>query len=321
LPLNVSELYMKKPTLFVIGILVLAFISIYFIIPQKIKTANVIEIDANDVNVSKFLVNKRQWHKWWPGQHNAADSIHFSYKGVDYILQESTNSEMKTLIKIGDMELNSQLLYATTGEGMCEVTWTTEMQSSINPIERITQFVKIKRFTKDIDTLLTGFKKFMQKDTNVYGMAIKISKIKNTIVLASVIHANDYPTPETIYGIVKDLKKQINAQNAIPIDSPMMNVHPDEHTGYQLTVAVPINKVIKLGANTIINRLVKDANMLEATVKGGKGTIKNAFVQLRNYQKDYRLVSPAMPYESLITNRLAEKDTAKWVTKIFWPIL
>ncbi|MCQ6958064.1 hypothetical protein [Mucilaginibacter aquariorum] len=311
---------MKKPTLFVIGILVLAFISIYFIIPQKIKTTNVIEIDAADVNIAKFLVNKRQWNKWWPGQHNTADSIHFSYNGADYVLQESTNSAMKTLIKIGDIELSSQLLYATTGEGMSEVTWVTEMQSSINPIKRIAEFVKIKHVTKDIDTLLTGFKKFMQTDTNVYGIAVKISKIKNPTVLASTIHTNDYPSPVVIYNIVNNLKKQVSAQNAIVADSPMLNVHANEGDGYQVMVAIPINKTITAGPNTIINQLVMGGNLLETTVKGGKNTILNAFTQLKHYQKDHRLISPAMPYELLITNRLAEKDTAKWVTKVFWPI-
>ena len=318
--LNVSEFYMKKPTLLVLGILVLAFISIYFIIPQKIKTTNVIEIDAADVNIAKFLVNKRQWNKWWPGQHNTADSIHFSYNGADYVLQESTNSQMKALIKIGDIELNSQLLYATTGEGMCEVTWATEMQSSINPIERIAEFVKIKRHAKTIDTILTRFKKFMQTDTNVYGMAIKISHIKNPIVLATTTHLNEYPAPETIYSLANSLRKQIKAQDALQLDSPMMNVHPDENGGYQVMVAIPVNKIIKPGNGMVLNKLVKNANVLEAEVKGGKNTILNAFTQLKHYQKDHRLISPAMPYELLITNRLAEKDTAKWVTKLFWPI-
>jgi hypothetical protein len=311
---------MKKPTLFVIGILVLAFISIYFVIPQKIKTTNVVEIDATDINVAKFLVNKRLWNKWWPGRHNAADSIHFSYNGADYVLQESTNSEMKTLIKIDDIELNSQLIYATTGEGMCEVTWLTEKQSSLNPFERIAEFVKIKRHAKSMDTILAGFKKFMQNEINVYGMAIKISHVKNPIVLATTAHLNDYPAPETIYSMAISLRKQIKAQDALPLDSPMMNVHPDENDGYLIMVAIPINKIIKPGNGMVLNKLVKNANILEAEVKGGKNSIMNAFTQLKNYQKDHRLISPAMPYELLITNRLAEKDTAKWVTRVFWPI-
>ena len=32
-------------------------------------------------------------------------------------------------------------------------------------------------------------------------------------------------------------------------------------------------------------------------------------------------MSPAIPFESLITNRLEEPDTSKWVTKIYYPFL
>ncbi|MCO5934356.1 hypothetical protein NAF17_02290 [Mucilaginibacter sp. RB4R14] len=311
---------MKKPVLILFGLLLLAIISIYFVIPQKIKTTNVIDIDATDINVSKFLVNKKAWVKWWPGQHNAIDSSNYNLKGVIYILKESTNSEMKAIIKFDDIKLNTQLIYATTGEDICEVTWFTEMQSSLNPYTRVADFIKIKRITKDIDGILKSFKKFMQTDVNVYGMPIKISQIKNPIVLALTTNTPNYPTPEVIYNLVGELKKQINEQNARGLDSPMLNIHVNETKGYQIMIAIPINKVIMPGKNMAINNLVKNGNQLETNVKGGKNVILNAYAQLKNYQTAHRLISPAMPYESLITNRFTEKDTAKWVTKIFWPI-
>ncbi|MBB5397592.1 hypothetical protein [Mucilaginibacter sp. AK015] len=311
---------MKKPALITIGLLLLAFISVYYIIPQKIKTARVIEIDATDINVARFLVNKKPWSKWWPGQHNTSDSSMFMYQGASYHLLESTNSEMRLTIRRGNIELNSQVIYATTGEGMCEVTWFTEMQSSTNPFLRIAQYIKIKRVTKNIDTLLTAFKRFMQTEKNVYGMNIKLAKIKNPIVLASTTHTASYPTPTIIYSLVSDLKKQIITQGALAVDSPMMNVHKDEKNGFAVMVAIPINRQITPGTNTVINRLVKGGNVLEAEVTGGKNTVANAFRQVKRYQKDHGLISPAMPYELLITNRLAEKDTTKWTTRIYWPI-
>ncbi|MGY4536727.1 hypothetical protein ACVW0P_001141 [Mucilaginibacter sp. UYNi724] len=311
---------MKKPFVILFAILLLAFISVYFIIPQKIKTTNVVEMDATDVNVSKFLVNKRPWAKWWPGQHNVADSSLYNFNGTDYLLQRNTNSDMQALIKFDGMEVNSQLIYATIGEGSCRVTWFTEMQSSLNPFERVSQFVKTKSLTKDLNTILSGFKKFMQTDTNIYGMKVRVSPIKNPIVLASSTNTHDYPSPKTIYSLVAALKQQISLQHATAVDSPMLNVHPGETDGYQIMVAIPINKNIMPGKNMKINMLVKNGNALEADVTGGKNTIINAFTQLKNYQKAHRLISPAMPFEVLVTNRLAQPDTAKWTTKIFWPI-
>lgn len=311
---------MKKPVLLVFGVLVLAFISVYFIIPQKIEVTRVVEIDATDINTSKYLVNKRPWAKWWPGKHAAADSSSYTYKNINFTLGENTNSEMHALIRQNDIELKSVMTYATTGEGMCEVTWAAEKQSSLNPFERVAEYLKIKRLAQDLDAVLIDFKRFMQTDTNVYGMHFTISKIKHPFVLATIFSTNDYPHAEVIYKLVDDLKKQIRAENAMAIDSPMMNVHPGETGGYQVTVAVPINKIITPGKNAVINKLVKNANVLETQVTGGKNTILNAFVQLKNYQKAHRLISPAMPFESLITNRLAERDTTKWITKVYCPI-
>lgn len=311
---------MKKPVLLIFGTLLLAFISIYFIIPQTIQATRVVEIDATDINISKFLVNKRPWAKWWPGKHVATDSSLYTYKNISFTLQKNTNSEMHALISQDDIELNSILTYATTGEGMCEVTWFAEKQSSLNPFARVAEYFKIKRIANELDVVLADFKKFMQADVNVYGMSFTIAKIQHPIVLATTVNTTDYPSVVLIYNKVGELRKQIHQENAVAVDSPMMNVHPVETGGYLVTVAVPINKIIKPGKNAMINKLVKDANALEAQIKGGKNTILNGFVQLKNYQKAHRLISPAMPFESLVTNRLAEKDTAKWVTKIYCPV-
>jgi hypothetical protein len=41
---------------------------------------------------------------------------------------------------------------------------------------------------------------------------------------------------------------------------------------------------------------------------------------MKNYVEDNKKTSPAIPYQSLITNRLTETDTTKWVTKLYYPV-
>ena len=311
---------MKKPALLIFGLLLFAFVSIYFIIPEKIKTTQKINIDATDVNVSRFLVNKRLWAKWWPGQYNAADSSLYAYKGIRYTLKKSTNERIQVLIKTGDLEIDSWLNYLATEEGMTTVTWITEKQSSLNPFTRIAGFLKIKSTTGDLDEILSHFKKFMQKDINVYGISVKLNKIKDPIVLASTINSKTYPSEALIYSTIENLKQQIAAQQAKVVNYPIMNINHIDDNDYHITIALPIDRLIEPGANAKINKLVKGANILETDVKGGRHTVANAMMQLKKYQQDYRLISPAMPYEQLISNRLTEKDTTKWVTKIYYPI-
>jgi hypothetical protein len=61
-------------------------------------------------------------------------------------------------------------------------------------------------------------------------------------------------------------------------------------------------------------------NILVAEVKGGPYTVTNAFNSLHDYVTDHDLQSPAIPFQSLITNRLQQPDSTKWITKIYYPI-
>ena len=63
-----------------------------------------------------------------------------------------------------------------------------------------------------------------------------------------------------------------------------------------------------------------NGNILVAEVRGGVSTVKQAFRNLSNYVGDYGRQSPALPFESLVTDRLKETDTTKWVTKLYFPV-
>jgi effector-binding domain-containing protein len=311
---------MKKPALFVLGLLLLAFISIYFIIPQYITAKSVVRVDVTDVNAFKFIIKPSSWKKWWPGEHTGTDSTVYTHNGITYTLQKSTNSYIQVQIKKGDDVLNSRITYLAADEGSTDVTWYALQQSSINPFARIAEFIRIKNMQGDMDDILMQFNKFMQNDVNVYGISFKIKKITDHWLITTSSTTKTYPAMETVYGLIENLRKQIASQKAKEIGSPMLNVNQTDNKDYEVMVALPINKAIKPGANTKLIEMVVGGNMLGADVKGGKQTVANAFVQLKNYQKDHGLISPAMPFEILITNRLTEKDTAKWVTKLYWPI-
>ena len=61
-------------------------------------------------------------------------------------------------------------------------------------------------------------------------------------------------------------------------------------------------------------------NILVGEVKGGLSTILNAEKQLANYVFDYGKASPAIPFQSLVTDRSLEADSSKWITRLNYPI-
>jgi hypothetical protein len=60
--------------------------------------------------------------------------------------------------------------------------------------------------------------------------------------------------------------------------------------------------------------------ILVAEVKGGTATVEEGFRQLEFYIDEHELSSPGRPFQSLITDRSIEKDSTKWVTKLYYPV-
>ena len=61
-------------------------------------------------------------------------------------------------------------------------------------------------------------------------------------------------------------------------------------------------------------------NILVAEVKGDNARIDQCEQAMKYYVEDYQKSSPAISFQRLITNRLTEKDSTKWVTTINYPI-
>ncbi|RFZ82054.1 hypothetical protein DYU05_15605 [Mucilaginibacter terrenus] len=310
---------MKRPALLVFGTLLIIVVSIYFIIPQYITATSVVSVDATDVNVARFLVDQHQWPKWWPGKVVAGDSV-YEFNGNRITITNAAAGYVDCDVNTGNDVLKCKVSYQASGEGATNITWKAAKQSSLNPITRISEYFRIKKENTELEKILKSFKKFIQTDVNVYGLKIKLSKVKDGTMLATSTSTTTYPDMAVIYNLIDGLHKQISAAGANESNKPMLNINQVDEKEYHTMVAVPINKEVQPDQKSVINKMVVGGNLLETETKGGRGAINNAFTQLKRYQKDHGLISPAMPYEVMMNNRLMEKDTAKWVTKVYWPI-
>jgi hypothetical protein len=166
--------------------------------------------------------------------------------------------------------------------------------------------------------IIMHLKTFLESSQNVYGMSIARQKVVDTLLISTKFISNTYPTTAEIYSAINDLKKYISKEGATETNPPMLNVSPED-TSYRVMVAIPINKQIKETDNFTIKKMIP-GKILMAEVKGGSFATREALKQMNLYLNDNYLSSPAMPFESLITERLQEPDTTKWITKIYYPI-
>ncbi|WP_121812011.1 hypothetical protein [Mucilaginibacter kameinonensis] len=308
---------MKKIFLILTGLIIIV-IAVYVLIPSKIYIDEEISIDSSDVIAARFLNNKSNWKRWWPGT-TINDNL-YRFKSLEIDLGKMTNSTVYFNLKKGDIILKNSISVFAGEEGTVTVKWNASEDSSKDFYSKLTNYFEKAAIRAQMAEVLLSLKRFLQDERNTYGYKIYINLIKDTVLLTHAEIRNSIPEVHEIYQIVNNLKQEADKGGVKQVAFPMLNVTKINEYQYQVTVALPINKTVHTQPKTTINEMPKGANLLVLDVKGGQNTINNALSQLKIYMKDHRLVSPAMSYQSLVTDRSVEKDTSKWVTKIYYPI-
>jgi effector-binding domain-containing protein len=309
---------MKKIILIILTSALVIAVGIYFIIPSKLEVTNQVTIEASDVIISRFLIQKSGWDKWWPGTKINDDQ--FSYNGVQYHIIKTTNSGVNLSIQKNNLKLNGEISYLPNSDYLVKITMYAAAESSTNPIQKITNYIKINDLKDQTAIILHHLKIFLEDEKNAYNYKIYINKIEYPILLTTTIASKSYPDMRHVYETIEELREQAKVQGVKEKNFPMLNIHKTDDKQYEITLAIPIDRAIAPTGKSYINNMVLGGNLLVADVKGGPNTISNAFAQVKIFMKDHRLISPAMPFESLITDRYVEKDTSKWMTKIYYPI-
>ncbi len=128
------------------------------------------------------------------------------------------------------------------------------------------------------------------------------------------VAATDWSWAPLFMDFDNDGLKDLFISNGIP-----KRLNDIDSNNFSTTVAIPINKVLP-DKGPILFKKMFPGNILTAEVKGGVYAIKEGFKQLNHYILDNQLTSPAIPFQSLVTDRLVEVDTSKWMTKLYYPV-
>ena len=174
-------------------------------------------------------------------------------------------------------------------------------------------------FLQTATAILQKAETFFNDEEKVYGFKTKMERTADFYLLSLKNTDNRKPTTEEVYKLIGNVENYIALKQGKIKNPPMLNVYEEELNKYTTMVAVPTTKQIEGQGNIYFKQLV-DGNLLTAIVKGGSFTVEQAEAQLKIYLTEYKKTSPAIPYQTLITNRLQEKDTTKWITKLNYPV-
>lgn len=302
-------------------ILCATFVIINFTLPVDNSFSKKIYIRTTVNAVNRFLFDETNWAKWWPSRLQGGLSINSNKEGNDnylFTLRKQMYGGINIDIKKNNSEFNTVANLLRVSKDSISLTWDFYMQRTNHPYFKFRNYFYSKAIKKDAVEILESLKSFLEKNENIYGIKITQMKVKDTILISTKHISSSYPSTLTIYSLINLLRKYISKEGAKETNPPMLNITNDSST-YRTMVAIPVNKIFSEKDNYVFKRMVP-GKILVTEVKGGDYTARQALKQLDLYIDDNHLFSPAIPFESLITDRSLEPDTTKWVTKIYYPI-
>jgi hypothetical protein len=314
---------MKKWLAAILIIILVILSAMYFFIPSQIHINSSILIETNPQGLKRVLFS-RDWSNWWPENDklNDSDSLgHYSYKGYAYNINGIKISTINIMIRNETVSASTALNIFPVKEHTVQLHWDGVILTSNNPFKRVNVYFQSKKIQKDIDSLMQHMKSVFSKIENVYGFKIHQEAVKDSILVSTNGTTNSYPSTEYVYNLLQQLRDYIKSQSAMETGNPMLNVHTTDSINYLTRVAIPIDKRLPSVKNIEHKWMMGGGKILVAEVRGGPSSINNALRQMENYIHDYGRTVPAIPFQSLVTDRLNLPDTTKWITKIYYPVM
>ncbi|HET6766461.1 MAG TPA: GyrI-like domain-containing protein [Chitinophagaceae bacterium] len=288
--------------------------AVYLFIPGKMKISAGISVHAALPGVSRSLFDSNNWKKFWPAKTPfKMDDQEYLIKGkffnafnIDIVSEKDTLSSIINLLLIRTESIT--------------VDWSSEQITSSNPFKRFVQYRQAIATEENMKQILNSLKEFMEQTRNIYGFDIRQTIVTDSALISTRRVLEHEPTLKDIDEMIQSLKKYIAENKAIGQNLPMLNVLQLDSSRYEVMTAIPVDRQLPLTNDFAPKFLLKGGKILEGEITGGPKRIEMALKELENYRLDYKFPSPAKPYQLLLTDRLKEPDTTKWVTRLYYPV-
>ncbi len=300
-----------------LSFLLLVLICLYIFIPRHLYISSSIGIDCSAAGAERTLLSEKKWEQWWPGTFEKPYFL--LYKNDKYKIEEKFSDGVSMSMLTQSMNINSKINIVKLNVDSTKIEWNLAIDNGLNPFVRISNYLLAKKIKTNLDFLVGKFGSFLANRDNIYDISISKSLAPDSLLISTKTILNNYPSTSEVYDLIATLKKYATANNATVNGNPMMNVTLLDKQQFQLMVALPIDKALK-GSENIFARKMVHGNFLVATVKGGISTVNEALNQMQLYFQDYDKTSMAIPFQYIITDRITEPDTTKWITKIYAPV-
>jgi len=311
-------------------LIILLIAAEYIFIPSDLTVSKVEELQCNVNSANKFIGDERQWANWWPGgtgqsaAGGARDKVGtrtFTYGGMEYRMPGMFRHLMEVRIVTPDSTIHSHISVIGFGDNRDSTVlqWEFHLDAGWDPVGRFRQYRDARKLKAGITEILSSLRAFLEDKERVYGIRIHEVSTTDSFLIAIRSVYSFRPGTVELTTLMHRLQTIIAAGGARETGNPMVNITPTSPGQFEAMVAIPTNRELK-GDKDIFSRKLVRGKYLMTEVRGGEYTVSKALEHLQEYMNDYQRTTMAIPFQSWVTDRSIEHDTAKWVTKIYYPV-
>lgn len=316
---------MKKLLLVLLAVLVILCLAIYIFIPGKLTVTSTTVIGTTDIGIERFIIDETQWAKWW--DYRGSDSASHLLSGPRYFIRGSDVFKLsQKFYKSIDIEidhnkhpLTSKLAIIPLALDSTGIEWKCVVTTGANPYTRLIQYFEARKIKKNMDDVLNNLRLFLSKNENVYGIPIERNHLKDTLYVSAKSTLANYPSTPVIYELIKKIQAYLTRNNVKQTGNPIFNVTEIANGNFQLMAALPVSTAVPEVAGFSIKHMVRGSFMI-TEVTGGDFAVDKASKSLQQYFQDFRRTSMAMSFTMLVTDRLYQPDSTKWITRLYQPV-
>jgi effector-binding domain-containing protein len=335
---------MLKKILIGLAVLIVALLLVGFLLPGKMEVSRSISVNAPVENVFDEFNDVKKWQEWqyWntlekPGEMALTYGEKTEGIGAWYSWDGKNTGKGKITIteSVPNKSVASSIEF--TGSGTAVGLYTVEPEgestkasmnftfdNGMNPIGRWFSLFMKGEIEKAFDFGLARIKERAEAKP----------KFKSDIseTTTEVIHYIGIPTgsmntedEKAMMAVMEKSYGQLGADVAkakIQLAGPAFCLVTkwDEATKQtEMICAFPVAADAKVPSNYKIQQ-VPAGKAVKAVHKGDYSGLTNAHMEIDTYMKSKNLTMAGNPWESYVIDSMAEKDTAKWVTEIYYPI-
>lgn len=311
---------MKRILIAFATLVILFFAATYLLIPNRVHVTQRVQMQVNREGLMRNLSKKEDWKKWWPGKNDTATGI-FTLGSRVYEPLDAKVLSVPVRISAGNINAITDLTVLPSGPDSAAVKIDYLVPTSYNPIKRIQRYFAARSLRNDAAAILKSIGGYYKDVAAMYGYDIRKDYVVDSTLFTNIKEMTGYPGIDRVYAMVDELKAYIKNQGAAETGFPMLNIFTKDSVRYLVKVAIPVNKKLADSGTMSYRWMLGGGNILITEVKGGMKEIQKAYHQIELYISDYRRVAPAIPFESLVTDRRQQPDSSKWVTRIYYPVI